>query len=101
MTPPDDRARDADRRAVALRHAGGEVPRVIGQARAWMAERMIEVAHRHGVAVREDKDLAVLLSRCEIGDEIPAALYSAVANVLVWLYRCNGELAASRDESTG
>ncbi len=91
-SPPP--ASDAQLQAVALRHHSGETPRVVAQARAWMAEQMLVLAERHGVAVRRDRDLLTLLSRCEVGDEIPPELYAAVAQVLVWLYRCNGELAA-------
>lgn len=82
----------AQRRAVALRHSPGETPQVVAHARAWMAEQMLALAARHGVAVRKDRDLVELLSRCGAGDEIPPELYAAVALVLVWLYRCNGEL---------
>jgi flagellar biosynthesis protein len=80
--------------AVALRHERGEVPRVVAQARAWMAEQMLVLAGRHGVPVRRDKDLLALLAGLETGDEIPPELYAAIAQVLVWLYRCNAELAA-------
>ncbi len=93
-------ASDARLHAVALRHRPGETPRVVAQARAWMAEQMLALAQHHGVAVRRDRDLLTLLSRCEVGDEIPPELYAAVAQVLVWLYRCNGELAA-RPERAG
>ncbi len=85
--------------AVALRHNAGETPRVVAQARAWMAEQMLALAQRHGVAVRRDRDLLTLLSRCEVGDEIPPELYAAVAQVLVWLYRCNSQLAAGADRA--
>jgi flagellar biosynthesis protein len=88
------RGEDAEPRAIALHHERGEVPRVVAQARAWMAEQMLAVAGRHGVPVRRDKDLLALLAGCETGDEIPPELYAAVAQVLVWLYRCNAELAA-------
>lgn len=56
---------------------------------------MLALAERHGVAVRKDRDLVELLSRCDPGDQIPPELYAAVAQVLVWLYRCNGEMAES------
>lgn len=80
-------------RAVALRHEHGSVPRVVGQARAWMAEQMLALAKHHGVAIRKDRDLVELLSHCEAGDQVPPELYAAVAQVLVWLYRCNADLA--------
>ncbi len=94
MDSLDSHTGGAQRRAVALRHEGGEVPRVVAQARAWMAEQMLALADRHGVPVRRDKDLLGLLAGLETGDEIPPELYAAVAQVLVWLYRCNAELAA-------
>jgi len=83
-----------ERLAVALRRQHGEVPQVVARARSWMADQMLALAERHGVAVRRDRDLVAMLSQCDVGDEIPPELYAAVAQVLVWLYRCNGELIA-------
>lgn len=83
-------------RAVALRYArprsgsadgaDGGAPRVVARGRGFVAERILELAREHGVPVREDPDLVELLSACEVGESIPVEVWSAVAEVLVWVY---------------
>ena len=46
-----------------------------------------------GPPVREDADLLELLAVCDLGDEIPPELYSAVAELLSYLFRLNASLA--------
>jgi flagellar biosynthesis protein len=78
---------------VALRYqrpagaaAAGGVPEVVARGRGAVAERILALAREHGVPVREDRDLVELLSACELGDEVPVEVWSAVAEVLAWVY---------------
>ena len=77
--------------AVALRYAPGETaaPRVVASGRGEIAERILALAFEHGVKVREDADLAQLLTAVEIGEQIPVAAFAAVAEILVYIYRAN------------
>lgn len=59
-----------------------ETPRVLAQGRGDLARRMREAAHQFGVPVIRDVPVARALSDLEIGDEIPEALYEAVAEIL-------------------
>jgi flagellar biosynthesis protein len=88
--------RDALERAVALRYTSEErsAPVVVAQGRGAIARRLIEIASANGVPVREDPDLVALLSLVDLGEEIPPELYQAVAEVIRFIYRANGELAA-------
>lgn len=83
--------------AVALAHQrGGEhAPRVVARGKGAAAEAILALARQHGVAVREDPDLAELLAACELGDEIPVELFDAIARILVRLYRWNADLVAA------
>jgi len=83
-------------RAVALRYAreGAKAPVVIASGRGELARRLVEIAAAHGVPVREDPDLAALLALVDLGEEIPPELYQAVAEVIRFVYRANGELSA-------
>ena len=80
-------------RAVALRYAGEHqaAPSVVAKGQGALARRILEEAQRAGVPVREDADLVEMLSACDVGEEIPSELYGAVAEVLAFLYRLNGE----------
>lgn len=84
--------------AVALRYerkaagdagqGAGGAPRVVAKGTDRVAARIREIAREAGVPIHEDAPLArALHAQCEIGDEIPASLYQAVAGVLAYLYR--------------
>lgn len=76
--------------AVALRYAEGEMraPVVVAKGATLIAERIRAIAEDEGIPVVRIPPLARALYRhAEIGDEIPAALYTAVAEVLAWVYQ--------------
>ncbi len=77
-------------RAVALRYDGKGAPRVTAKGDGEVAERMLSIAREHGLPLREDADLLQLLSRIELGEEIPASLYVAVAEIIAFAYRLSG-----------
>jgi type III secretion protein U len=74
--------------AMALRYVDGEdeAPRLIGHGQGELARRMMEAARSYGVPVIRDIPLARALSELEVGDEIPEALYEAVAEILREIY---------------
>jgi len=63
-------------------------PLVTAKGRNYMAERIRRVAEQHGVPIVENPPLAAALYKsCEVGAEIPIALYKAVAEILAYIYR--------------
>jgi len=65
-------------------------PRVIAKGKDLIAKRIREVAEEHGVPLFSAPPLArVLFRTAEIGEEIPARLYTAVAQVLAYIYQLN------------
>lgn len=85
--------------AVALQYDGEGAPRVTAKGRGELAERIVETAREHGVAVEEDALLAQALSAVELDDEIPEALYRAVAQVIGFVLALRGELRRPRPGS--
>lgn len=77
--------------AVALHYEGQGAPKVIAQGQGFMAAQILEIARLHGVPLHEDAELAALLSQVSLGQEIPEALYVAVARVLAFAYRLSGK----------
>lgn len=76
--------------AVALRYdmKGMAAPRVVAKGKNYLALRIRETALRHQVAVIENPPLAqALYKQVEVGQEIPAQLYRAVAEVLAYVLR--------------
>jgi flagellar biosynthesis protein FlhB len=79
--------------AVALKYDAGTkaAPFVVAKGAGFVAERIRELARHHGVAVVENKFVArTLYKLVEIGQEIPADLYRAVAEILAFVYRARG-----------
>lgn len=76
--------------AVALRDttASGR-PRIVASGYDAVAERILEIAFAAGIKVREDADLASTLAALEIGREIPLEAFTAVAEILTYVYRAN------------
>jgi len=71
--------------AVALRYDdqdGDEAPQVIAKGQDDLARRMMDAARESGIPIMRDVPLARALFEMEVGDEIPEALYEAVAAVL-------------------
>ena len=74
--------------AVALTYSKEEAaPRVVAKGRGLVAQAIIERAHQHGVYGHESKELVSLLMQVDLDQRIPPALYRAVAELLVWVYR--------------
>lgn len=76
--------------AVALKYTEGKMraPTVVAKGADEVAARIREIAAEHKVALLEAPPLARALYRhAELGDEIPAALYTAVAEVLAYVFQ--------------
>ncbi|HWB51624.1 MAG TPA: flagellar biosynthesis protein FlhB [Stellaceae bacterium] len=81
--------------ALAYREERMRAPRLVAKGTGLIALRIRAVAEEHGVAVVEAPPLARSINRfVDLGDEIPVALYRAVAEVLAYVYR----LKAARDD---
>jgi flagellar biosynthetic protein FlhB len=75
--------------AVALRYVADvmRAPQVVAKGAGEVAEQIKAAARRAGVPIVERRALARALFRSvKIGQEIPAALYRAVAEVLAYIY---------------
>lgn len=93
---PDAAPKDKRRLPVAVAlarepEAGGRdaAPRVLAGGRGAAAEQILEIAFARGVRVREDANLAELLSAIDVDSDIPAEAFAAVAEILIYLYRAD------------
>ena len=78
--------------AIALDYEDHGVPRVVAVGRGATGQRIIDLARAHGVPLEENPGLAEALSHVEIEDEIPEALYRAVAEILGFILRAAGQV---------
>jgi flagellar biosynthetic protein FlhB len=83
--------------AVALRYVPGRgAPRVVAKGQGVVAARIRELAAENRVPMVEDIPLARALNKaCDIGAEIPADFYTAIARVLAFVMTLRQRGAAS------
>jgi flagellar biosynthetic protein FlhB len=87
--------------AVALKYADGQggAPRVVAKGTDAVAARIREIAKENKVALLEAPPLArALYKHTDIDDEIPEALYSAVAEVLAYVYQLRAYTKGASDQ---
>ena len=83
--------------AIALKYDGASMgaPVVVAKGMNLIAGRIREIAAENQVPQLEAPPLARALYRhAEVGDQIPASLFAAVAEVMAWVYQMN-EFAAN------
>lgn len=82
--------------AVAIRYSldAPGAPKVVAKGKNYVAARIRKLAMEHQIPIVENKPLAqALYKSVEAGQEIPAHLYRAVAEILAYIYRLmNGNL---------
>jgi flagellar biosynthetic protein FlhB len=68
-------------------------PRVVAKGTELFAEKIKEIAREHNVPVVENPPVAQALYRLvEVNQEVPAHLYEAVAEILLFAWRTRGKL---------
>jgi len=79
---------ESRRRAVALRYDQdkGTAPTVVAKGRGLIAEQILALAREHDICIHESPELIEVLIRLELGEEIPEALYRAIAEVIAFAY---------------
>jgi flagellar biosynthesis protein len=93
--PTDDRRRR--RSATALGYTPGRdgAPKVLAAGAGHVAEKIIAAAQEAGIPVREDPVLAQALATLDVGDDIPADLYVAIAEALIWAWQIDNKPVAT------
>ena len=80
--------------AVALKYDSElyAAPIVLAKGADYLAQKIKEEAREYHIEIYENKPLArMLYTNVEVGDQIPAELYPAVAEVLAYVYHLQGK----------
>lgn len=70
---------------------GDLLPRITAAGRGKLAEQILQLAFENGINVREDSALAEMLAKIELDSPVPSEAFLAVAEILSYVYRANGE----------
>ena len=77
--------------AVSLKYSPAKdmAPKVTAKGWGVVAEKILEVARKHNIPIKEDPDLIQILAKLDIDKEIPPSLYKVVAEILAFVYSVN------------
>ncbi len=85
--------------ALAYSRIRDDAPKVAASGQGAVADKILAIARKAGVPVREDPDLLEVLAQVPVGQEIPPELYQAVAEILAFIYRVNTQCSNKQDMS--
>lgn len=77
--------------ASALKYDGSQAPLIIAKGHGQLAADIIALAREHGVLIHEDAELSKLLSKLELGEQIPRELYLIIAELIAFSYVLQGK----------
>lgn len=80
------------REAIALVYDGGEqAPTITAKGEGDLAQQIIDLAMQYEVPIYENAELARMLARMELGDQIPEALYRTIAEIIAFAWYLKGK----------
>jgi flagellar biosynthesis protein FlhB len=85
--------------AIALKYDADNMsaPRVVAKGKDFLAQKIREIAIENGIPILERPPLARALYRMvEVGQEIPEQFYSAVAEILAYVYELSGKIKSKQ-----
>ncbi|MCI1931039.1 MAG: EscU/YscU/HrcU family type III secretion system export apparatus switch protein [Clostridia bacterium] len=91
-----------NKKAVALKYDNGQIaPIVVASGMGRLAEKIVEVASENGVPIYEDTSLATVLSKLELGAEIPEEIYKVVVDIYLYFLKFSPEKDKESDKESG
>ena len=85
------RRRYQAKEAVALGYKPQQdaAPKILGKGKGFVAEKILEIARKHGIPIKYEPDLVQILSKLDLNEQIPPSLYRVVAEIFAFVYRVN------------
>lgn len=66
-------------------------PVVLAKGEGHIAQKIIQIAIDQGIEIRQDSDLLQILKAVDIDEEIPVEAFSAVAEIISYIYQKNNK----------
>ncbi|HVT88384.1 MAG TPA: flagellar biosynthesis protein FlhB [Tepidisphaeraceae bacterium] len=89
--------------AVAIKYDAKTMhaPKVVAKGADFLAQEIRKIAIEHGIPVLERPPLArAIYKLVDVGQEIPEQFYSAIAEILAYVYEISGKLREHRELAT-
>lgn len=87
------------KKAAALKYDGENSPTLVAKGDGQLAQQIVSLAEQNDVHVHYDPLLLDVLTRLELGDQIPETLYLAVAKIIAFAYYLQGKHPKMKDQS--
>lgn len=93
LSPLNIKKKPVRQTAVALKDGTleGKLPEITASGRGKIAEKILQLAFDNDIRVREDAPLAEILAKMDIDSPIPSEAFMAVAEILSYVYKANGQ----------
>jgi flagellar biosynthesis protein len=93
----DQEKKNPTPKAVALKYTPkvDRAPKVTAKGSGLLAEKIVELAKKHGIPIQEDPALVQILSQLDFNQEIPPLVYGVVAEILAFIYSMNKKYGAA------
>lgn len=62
---------------------------VTAKGQGFIAEKIIALAKKENIPIKDDPDLVQVLSQVDLDEQIPPALYQVVAEIFSFIYYLN------------
>jgi flagellar biosynthesis protein len=89
--PASKKSQVSTGKAAALKYDGNNSPQLIAKGEGKIAQEIVAIAEQNNVHIHYDPLLLDVLTRLELGDEIPKELYLAVAKIIAFAYFLQGK----------
>lgn len=81
------------KKAAGLKYEMGDnAPKIIGIGIGNIADKIIELAQERDIPIVKDPFLAHELTKLDLNQEIPPELYTAVAEILAFIYKTSKDI---------
>jgi flagellar biosynthesis protein len=78
--------------AIALKYDEISAPKLTAKGSDDLADQIIQLAKAHNIPIYENSELVRILSKLELGDEIPEILYRVIAEMIAFAYYLQGKV---------
>ena len=89
MTTNNNQENSDINKAAALKYdmEKDQAPKIIAKGTGDLAQKIVETAKEHDIPIQQDQDIVEVLTQMNLGEEIPEKLYSAIAEILSFIYQ--------------
>jgi flagellar biosynthesis protein len=100
---PDEQKPKRQQVAVALKDdPGTDAPqKITATGRGAVAEQIIQIALDSGIRVREDPDLAEILTVLDVDSTVPVEVLATISEILSYIYKTNAAMLPRKEFNDG